>query len=111
MISVVICRNGGDSWEIDTWLMSCRVLGRRVEEAVLHEIAHHAQQAGALRLIGRYLPTTRNALVKDHYAKLGFSRLQDTPEGGSMWALELAALKPVDLPMQILRSKGALASV
>ena len=111
MISVVICRNGGDAWEIDTWLMSCRVLGCRVEEAVLHEIARHARQAGALRLIGRYLPTARNALVKDHYAKLGFSRLEDTPGGGSTWVLELADLKPVDLPMQALRREAALAPV
>ena len=74
MISVVICRPARrGAWEIDTWLMSCRVLGRRVEQMVLREILDHARPRGVERLIGRYRPTARNAMVQDHYAKLGFS--------------------------------------
>ena len=59
-------------WEIDTWLMSCRVLGRRVEHMVLREILEHARAAGIQKLSGTYRPTERNKLVIDHYAKLGF---------------------------------------
>src|SRR5690349_14229534 len=73
MISVVICRKGPQCWEIDTWLMSCRVLGRRVEEAVLAELVRCAREEGTRRLIGRYLPSGRNELVCDHYRKLGFA--------------------------------------
>lgn len=109
MICVAICRADGDAWEIDTWLMSCRVLGRRVEEAVLHEIARHARQSGATALRGRYIPTARNALVRDHYAKLGFRRTEETTDGGSVWTLDLAELQPVDLPMQVVRREGAPA--
>jgi predicted enzyme involved in methoxymalonyl-ACP biosynthesis len=48
MISVVICRPAeSDIWEIDTWLMSCRVLGRKVENMVLREILEHARKAGS----------------------------------------------------------------
>ena len=72
MISVIVCRSVDRNWEIDTWLMSCRVLKRRVEEAVLAEIIRRARQAGVRALIGRYIPTDRNAIVRQHYRGLGF---------------------------------------
>ena len=51
MISVVICRPGEPGvWEIDTWLMSCRVLGRKVEHMVLREMLEHARAAGITKL-------------------------------------------------------------
>lgn len=109
MISVVICRRQGETWEIDTWLMSCRVLGRKVEVAVLQEIARQARAAGAKRLLGRYIPTSRNELVKDHYPKLGFSLLTQQEDGSSNWGLDLAALGPADLPMEIRRAGFAAA--
>jgi predicted enzyme involved in methoxymalonyl-ACP biosynthesis len=80
MISVVICRpvsveSGKERcWQIDTWLMSCRVLGRRVEEMVLGEILRHARAAGIDHLLGIYRPSNRNGMVRDHYQKLGFTR-------------------------------------
>ncbi len=72
MISCVICRPEGSDWLIDTWVMSCRVLGRRVEETVLNEIVRHARLKGVQRLLGTFKPTERNGLVRDHYARLGF---------------------------------------
>lgn len=73
MISVVICRQADPAtWEIDTWLMSCRVLGRNVEAAVLGELMTNAATRGVIRLVGRYYPTDRNSMVRDHYQKLGF---------------------------------------
>src|SRR5580704_10338359 len=54
MISVIICRQDGAIWHIDTWLMSCRVLGRRVEQAVLQELVINARLSGATRLVGTY---------------------------------------------------------
>jgi len=103
MISAVICRQVADTWEIDTWLMSCRVLGRRVEEAVLREIADQARRSGARHLLGRYIPTARNALVRGHYEKLGFTRVQEERDGSTVWLLDLDALEPVDLPMHVVR--------
>ncbi|HEX2870080.1 MAG TPA: HAD-IIIC family phosphatase [Polyangiaceae bacterium] len=104
MISVVICRRSGDAWEIDTWLMSCRVLGRKVEQAVLAELAFHAREHGVRRLLGEYLPTEKNALVATHYERLGFSLLERLPTGQSRWQLDLEQLpSTAALPMAIER--------
>jgi FkbH-like protein len=105
MISVVIFRREGADWVADTWLMSCRVLGRRVEEAVLAEAAAAARAAGAERLVGRYVPTPKNRLVERHYEKLGFAKLGETETGETTWALDLAAYRaPEDLPMRVERA-------
>ncbi len=50
---------------IDTWLMSCRVLGRQVEPTTLNLIAQQAQALGARRLVGEYIPTKKNGMVKE----------------------------------------------
>ena len=89
MISVVICKSDDvRSWRIDTWLMSCRVLGRKVEESVLCEIIHHARRRGIERLIGEYIPTGRNTMVQNHYHRLGFTFLSEDDIGRSLWSLE-----------------------
>jgi FkbH-like protein len=100
MISVVICRTPEPRiWEIDTWLMSCRVLGRKVEHAVLRELLRHAQARGIDKLFGTYQPTERNKLVVDHYARLGFSKVCEEANGLTRWELlvEEAALESVNI--------------
>ncbi len=73
LISVVICKSNSDGcFEIDTWLMSCRVLKRQVEEQVLNEIVRQAADKGCVRVKGAYIPTAKNAMVSDLYSKLGF---------------------------------------
>ncbi|MDB5446879.1 MAG: HAD-superfamily phosphatase subfamily [Phenylobacterium sp.] len=104
LIGVVICRRaGGGLWEIDTWLMSCRVLGRRVEEGMLAELARLALAERAVALAGSYLPTPRNGLVRDHYARLGFSCAGDRTDGATHWRLDLAGWSAPDLPYVIER--------
>jgi FkbH-like protein len=104
MISVVICRPAGnETWEIDTWLMSCRVLGRKVEHMVLRKIVEHARAAGVRKLIGTYRPTERNKLVVDHYAKLGFNRVREEDLGMTRW--ELPVESQIDwegVPMKVV---------
>jgi FkbH-like protein len=103
MISVVICRKAEpDSWEIDTWLMSCRVLGRRVEEMVLREIGRHAESAGIARIVGRYLPTERNMMVRQHYQNLGFTKKGEDSRGATTWELILPVTVP-EAPMVVRR--------
>ncbi|MGA3372641.1 MAG: HAD-IIIC family phosphatase [Terracidiphilus sp.] len=103
MISVVICRPGvvGD-WEIDTWLMSCRVLGRKVEHMVLREILEHARAAGISKLSGTYKPTDRNKLVVDHYAKLGFAKVAEEESGVTRWELMVEGVEPESAPMKVV---------
>jgi FkbH-like protein len=77
IIAVVIGRMRGEELVIDTWLMSCRVLGRQIEHATLGLIAGIARSMGAVRLVGHYVETAKNHMVKDHYVRLGFKALSD----------------------------------
>jgi predicted enzyme involved in methoxymalonyl-ACP biosynthesis len=77
--------------------MSCRVLGRRVEEAILNLLVESANKEGATAIRGRYIPTDRNELVRDHYAKLGFERIETGTANGSgptEWTLPVAGYEP-----------------
>ena len=103
MISVLICRRTGSAWDIDTWLMSCRVLGRQVERALLQEVLAAARAAGIAQLRGRYVPTDRNALVKDHYAQLGFTPAGSDADGTTHWLLDVASAPTETLPITVRR--------
>ncbi len=83
-----------DTVTIDTWLMSCRVLGRGVERSTLNLVAAQARALGATRLVGEYLPTKKNGMVREHYARLGFAPLTDDPSGASTALLDLTAFTP-----------------
>lgn len=95
IIALLIGRlaNGG-VMEIETWLMSCRVLGREVEMATLNVLAAEATAMGATRLVGTYLPTAKNAMVRDHYSKLGFSA--SDARDRAAYTLDLADYQPRD---------------
>jgi FkbH-like protein len=95
LISVVILEIQGEEFFVDTWLMSCRVLGRGVEQFVLSTIVGKARELGIKRVIGEYLATAKNGMVKDHYARLGF-----TAGTGNRWVLETATY--VDQPVNIM---------
>lgn len=100
MISAVICRQAGQSWEVDTWIMSCRVLGRRVEEALLQYLVQQARLRGITEIIGRYIPTARNGLVRDHYSGLGFTQT-DSKDGETIWRLAVSGHSEKSLPMKV----------
>jgi FkbH-like protein len=105
MIGIVICRQAPtpDTWDIDTWLMSCRVLGRRVEEAMLARVVAGARARGVRQLVGTYIPTAKNGMVKDHYAKLGFALVEDS-DGIRRFELSIDDAPAMVLPFQILDS-------
>ncbi len=101
IISVIIADKMRERWELDTWLMSCRVLGRRVQEAVLAHLAEAAKREGARELIGRYIPSPKNRMVADHYPKLGFSLIEQSDDGATTWGLQLSDYTPPELPMRV----------
>jgi FkbH-like protein len=110
MISVIICRpESADSWAIDTWLMSCRVLGRRVEHMVLREILQQARSRGISRVIGTYLPTPKNAMVEGHYEKLGFTLIERREDGSSVWEIDSSTEIP-SAPMTVDRGEPTTMS-
>jgi predicted enzyme involved in methoxymalonyl-ACP biosynthesis len=76
IISVVaVARDGTDNARIDLWLMSCRVLGRKVEETILADMVARARSLGARRLVGEYNATAKNDLVRELYPRLGFTEI------------------------------------
>lgn len=80
--------------EIDTWLMSCRILGRQVEHAMLTLLAEEARIAGTARLLGRYRPTAKNGLVREHYPNLGFVPFGEAgPQGETDWVFDLTTAR------------------
>lgn len=101
LISVVIGEVVGEALELDTWLMSCRVLKRGVERMVLNEVVAAARERGLKTIRGTYIPTDRNGLVRDHYRELGFdpgdgSSEPEAEEGDTRWHLDLATFEPLD---------------
>ena len=87
--------------EIDTWLMSCRVLGRQVEQATLNVLAQQALALGATRLVGDYRPTAKNGMVREHYQRLGFELLRSSSDGLTRWAYPLVMFQPTPTHIRI----------
>ena len=88
LVGVAIAHDLGEQCEVDTFLLSCRVIGRTVETALLAHIARSAAERGCKRLVGRFLPTRKNAPARDFYEQHGFQR-QEGNGTGSLWALDL----------------------
>ena len=113
IISVVIGRmRPGARLELETWLMSCRVLGREVEQATLAVVAEAAQRLGARDLVGWYRRTAKNGMVELHYPRLGFApeaeaeaeaEAGDVPGDEARYVLDLTTYARPQLPMIIER--------
>ncbi len=91
----------GRTLTIDTWLMSCRVLGRRVEEAMLGELVRLARQADVQRIVGVYIPTEKNHMVSEHYTKLGFAVTEKQENGIGRFCLNVDDYQYPVLPHKI----------
>lgn len=85
---MILRRRSDDTSNIDTFLLSCRVMGRTVENAFLGYIVDAVRKLGVRRLIGEYRPTAKNAPVTELYRGLGFHMLQDEP-ASQLWELDL----------------------
>ena len=89
LISVVIGRVVSDALDIESWLMSCRVLKRGVEFLEMERALAFCRRRGLRTVVGRYLPTAKNKLVSGHYAELGFVEVPGAPPG-TTWRFDLA---------------------
>jgi FkbH-like protein len=92
LVGVAITHDHGGVCEIDTFLLSCRVIGRTVETALLAYLAEEARERGLRRLEGWFLPTKKNAPARDFYRDHGFRLAEQAPEGapGQLWSFDLA---------------------
>jgi FkbH-like protein len=86
LVGACVCRKAeSETVEVDTLLMSCRVLGRGVEDAFLHAVASAAAVQGATQLVAPFVEGARNHLVKDFLVRSGFRETQQ-----NTWVLPLA---------------------
>lgn len=94
VVSIVIGRVDGknrDELHMELWLMSCRVLKRDMEFAMMDELVTKAKTIGVRKLIGYYYPTAKNAMVKDFYALQGFTKIAEDEEGNTTWEFDITA--------------------
>ena len=84
VVSLVIGKKNGDTLELILWLMSCRVLKRDMEQAMLDTLVWQSRESGIRKLHGYYYKTAKNAMVKDFYGAMGFQKLSEK-DGDSEW--------------------------
>ena len=89
VVSVVIGHILGKILEIDLWIMSCRVLKRDMEFAMMDALVKKAKEAGIETIKGYYYPTMKNGMVKDFYAEQGFTKISEDEQGNTIWELDL----------------------
>ena len=88
---------------LDTWLLSCRVFGRGVERAMFNLLAQKAKLRGLRRMVGLYIPTERNEIVKDFYQTLGFSKAEIEQGGKYRSSFELEHFRPQITQIEIVQ--------
>lgn len=90
VVSVVFGEKQGSTLDIKLWLMSCRVLKRDMELAMLDSLVAQAKAAGITKLVGTYIPTAKNKMVKDFYPDtLGFAAVSASEDGTTVWELDI----------------------
>lgn len=92
LVAVLIAREVDKTLDIDTWLMSCRVIGRTVEHELFVHLCRAAGHRGCTMIRGTFIPSGKNDLVANLYESLGFEMVSDTG-GTTVWEYDLA-LKP-----------------
>ena len=89
VVSLIIGKKEKEKLHIDLWLMSCRVLKRDMEKAMLDMLVEKAKEANIKEIIGYYYPTQKNKMVKDFYKDQGFTKISEDDEGNTIWSLDL----------------------
>jgi len=93
LIAVIIMKKTDkETLFIDTWFMSCRVLKRGMENFTLNTMVELANALGCKRIVGEYLPTSKNKMVENHYPNLGFVKIEGAPT--AQYVLDVEAYQP-----------------
>jgi FkbH-like protein len=89
LTGVAIVEKGAEKWRIDSFLLSCRVLGRKVEDTLLAYIIDQATNEGARLLVGEFIPTKKNAPAKGFFERHGFTKVSSNASGSEVWEFNL----------------------
>ncbi|MCM1385933.1 MAG: HAD-IIIC family phosphatase [Bacillus sp. (in: Bacteria)] len=90
VISVVIGQKEGEILHIRLWLMSCRVLKRDMEYAMMDTLVMSCRKQDITEIRGYYYPTAKNNMVKEFYSLQGFDKIEEDAAGNTVWRLSLA---------------------
>jgi FkbH-like protein len=101
IVSLIICRINNSEWIIDTWVMSCRVIGRKLEEFIFYEIVKSAKTAGIKKIVGIYIPTEKNNITQDLYLRLGFTEHNDSKQDYQKWFVEVNNVNIKNTPIKL----------
>lgn len=93
VVTVVMGRQEDTILHLELWLMSCRVLKRGMEDAMLDEVVKKAAEKGIRKIKGYYYQTEKNGMVKDFYGQCGFQKRAQDENGNSEWILETDGYK------------------
>ena len=103
IVAVVAGRQQGDVLDLTLWLMSCRVLKRGMEDAMMDTVVAEAAARGVKTIVGHYYPTAKNAMVREFYAQYDFAKTAEDADGNTEWTLDVAAYAPKHPHMKIER--------
>ncbi len=101
IVSVVIGRKEGASLHMELWLMSCRVLKRDMELAMLDTLVETAAAQGIQEIIGYYYPTAKNDMVRELYRQFGFTLVSENEDGSTVWRLPVSGYQKQNHVIQI----------
>ena len=90
VVSVAIGEVNGGALDIVLWLMSCRVLKRDMEFAMMDTMVEECRKRGITLLRGHYYPTAKNKMVKDFFGKQGFTLVSEDEAGNALWELDVS---------------------
>lgn len=114
VVSVVIGKKEGDTLHMDLWLMSCRVLKRDMELAMLDTLVEKCREAGISAIQGYYYPTAKNNMVRGLYESFGFQKISEDEQGNTVWRMEISGYEPKNHVISVSGnelSEGASATV
>ncbi len=89
VVSVVIGHKRGEVLDMDLWIMSCRVLKRDMEFAMMDSLAARAKEEGMKKITGYYYPTAKNNMVREFYDLMGFKKVSEDEQGNTVWEFDL----------------------
>lgn len=93
VVSVVIGKKDGNTLNMELWLMSCRVLKRDMEFAMLDTLVEKCRQQGIETINGYYYPTAKNSMVKELYKTFGFEKIKEDESGNTVWQMKVDGYK------------------
>ena len=109
LIAVVILEKRENELFVNEWLMSCRVLKRDMEFAMLDRLVERCREVGVETINGYYYPTAKNKMVSDLFGRFGFTKTEEHEDGSTVWQLRVADYKPQNHVIEVFGNDHAEA--